>query len=167
MDEWSVHLIAELHRAESTIRTHQGIIRGFCDFLINRYYRWAEECEARSGTHPVQICHEWNTVAHLVEYEGDAERRPFTREELQRFFDFCDDRVDQAIRKGRKGAIHAYRDATLFKAMYAWGLRRTEASRLDVMDFHRNPRPPSSAGSAGCKSATASGPAGRPIGAER
>lgn len=34
---------------------------------------------------PVQICHEWNTAAHLNEYEGKPERRPMTHEELQAF----------------------------------------------------------------------------------
>ena len=31
-------------------------------------------------------------------------------------------RVDAAVRSGRKGALSAYRDATVFKVMYAWGL---------------------------------------------
>ncbi|MER5850569.1 tyrosine-type recombinase/integrase [Streptomyces sp. NPDC002012] len=142
MDDWSSNLVAELHRRPSTIRNYQSAIRLFCDYLINPHYRWVEECEQRFGTHPVQICHEWNTLAHLLDYEGDEDRRPFTRNELQKFFDYCDDRVERAIRKGRKGALHAYRDATMFKVIYAWGLRRTEASRLDVTDFHRNPKAP-------------------------
>lgn len=142
MDEWSVHLIAERGLAPSTVRAYQEHIELFCDFLISPHYRWAEECEARFGTHPVQICHEWNTTGHLVDYEGDPDRRPFTREELQLFFDYCDEQVEVAIRRGRKGALQAYRDATVFKTMYAWGTRRTETSRLDVTDFHRNPKAP-------------------------
>jgi integrase/recombinase XerC len=42
-------------------------------------------CEKAFGTYPVAICHEWNTIAHLNDYEGSPEARPFTREELQRF----------------------------------------------------------------------------------
>ena len=42
----------------------------------------------------------------------------------------------------RKGALAAYRDATLFKVIYGWGLRRTETSRLDVADWGRNPAAP-------------------------
>ncbi len=38
------------------------------------------------------ICHEWNTIAHLNDYEGSPEARPLTREELQRFLDYADDR---------------------------------------------------------------------------
>ena len=65
-----------------------------------------------------------------------------TREELQRFFDYADDRVDAAARSGRKGALAAYRDATVFKVMYAWGLRCTETSKLDVTDWYRNAEAP-------------------------
>ena len=88
------------------------------------------------------ICHEWNTIAHLNDYEGNPEARPFTREELQRFLDHADDQVDRAVRAKRKGALAAYRDATLFKVVYAWGLRRTETAKLDVADWGRNPAAP-------------------------
>ncbi|WP_051774618.1 hypothetical protein [Streptomyces sp. NRRL S-237] len=142
MDEWSFSLTAEQGRAKSTIRTYQGAIRLFCDFITSPHYHWAAECEKRFGTHPVQICHEWNTATHLEEYEGDAERRPLTREECQALFDYADDRVEHAIKYGRKGALTAYRDATVFKTIYAWGLRCREVSRLDLTDFYRNPKAP-------------------------
>jgi integrase/recombinase XerC len=142
VDEWMTHLISELGRAESTIRLYQTTLRQFCDYLTDPHYAWAQECQTRFGTHPVQVCHEWNTAAHLVDYEGRADRRPFTREELQKFFDYADAQVERAVRSRRKGALAAYRDATLFKTMYAWGLRRTETSRLDVTDFYRNPKAP-------------------------
>ena len=51
-----------------------------------------------------------------------------TREELQRFLDYADDQVERAVRAKRKGALAAYRDATLFKVAYGWGLRRTETA---------------------------------------
>ncbi|MGE6738163.1 tyrosine-type recombinase/integrase [Streptomyces sp. NPDC059900] len=142
MDEWSFSLIAELGRARSTVRAYQGAIRQFCELITSPHYRWAEECETRFGTHPVQICHEWNTAAHLEDYEGDAERRPLTRAECQALFDYADDRVEEAIRLGRKGALAAYRDATVFKTIYGWGLRCREVSRLDLTDFYRNPKAP-------------------------
>ena len=50
--------------------------------------------------------------------------------------------MERAARSGRKGALAAYRDATIFKVIYGWGLRRTETARLDVADFGRNPRAP-------------------------
>ncbi|MFG6202412.1 tyrosine-type recombinase/integrase, partial [Nonomuraea sp. JJY05] len=40
---------------------------------------------------------------------------------------------------GRKGWLAAFRDATLFKVAYAYGLRRNEVRMLDVADFGRNP----------------------------
>ena len=46
------------------------------------------------------------------------------------------------MRSRHKGALAAYRDATLFKVIYGWGLRRNETARLDVADFGRNPRAP-------------------------
>jgi integrase/recombinase XerC len=82
------------------------------------------------------------TIAHLNDYEGDPEARPFTRQELQDFLDYADEQVDRAVGARRKGALAAYRDATLFKVMYGWGLRRTETSRLDVADWGRNPAAP-------------------------
>lgn len=142
MDEWSFSLTAEQGRAKSTIRSYQGAIRLFCDFITSPHYHWPAECEKRFGTHPIQICHEWNTATHLEEYEGDAERRPLTREECQALFDYADDRVEHAIKYGRKGALTAYRDATVFKTIYAWGLRCREVSRLDLTDFYRNPKAP-------------------------
>ena len=96
----------------------------------------------RPGQHPVAIAHEWNTIAHLNDYEGNPEARPFTRQELQRFLDYADDQVERAAGSKRKGALAAYRDATLFKVIYGWGLRRTETSKLDVVDFGRNPAAP-------------------------
>ena len=70
------------------------------------------------------IVHEWNTIPHLNDYEGDPEARPFTREELQRFLDYADEQVDRAVAAKRKGALAAYRDATLFKVLYGCAGRR-------------------------------------------
>lgn len=142
VDEWSTSLIAEDGRAKSTIRNYQGTIRIFCDYLTSPHYHWVQECEKRFGTHPIQVCHEWNTSAHLHDYEGDPDRRPLTREECQTLFDYADDRVERALRLGRKGALAAYRDATVLKTIYAWGLRCNEVSWLDTTDFYRNPKAP-------------------------
>src|SRR5713101_3810692 len=142
LDDWSADLVSVAGKAKSTIRNHHDAIRSFESYLVAPQYRWAEECQARFGTHPVQICFESNTTAHLVDYEGGPDRRPMTREELQRFFDYADGRVDQAVRLGRQGALAAYRDATVFKVMYGWGLRCTETSKLDVTDWYRSPEAP-------------------------
>ena len=120
MDEWSLSLTAERHLASSTVRSYQCTLRQFSEFLIDGRYGWAVACEQAfgPGRHPVAIAHEWNTIAHLNDYEGSPEARPFTREELQRFLDYADDQVDRALRARRKGALAAYRDATLFKVIY-------------------------------------------------
>jgi integrase/recombinase XerC len=142
MDEWSSHLVRELGLARSTIRQYQQSIELFCEFITSPHYHWAQECEARFGVHPVQICHEWNTLAHLTDYEGQPGRRPLTREECQALFDFADDQVERAVRFRRKGALTAYRDATVLKVIYGWGLRCAEASKLDVTDWYKNPKAP-------------------------
>ena len=142
MDEWSAHLVGELNRAKSTIRQKQGAVRVFCDYITSPYYDWPTLCEDMFGEHPTQICHEWNTVAHLVDYEGDPARRPFTRNEVQVFLDCADDRVEKARRSRRKGTLAAYRDTTMFKVMYGWGLRINELCRLEVVDLLRNPHAP-------------------------
>ncbi len=139
VDDWTVSLTSEKHLAPSTIRGYQTDLRLFSEYVIDGRYGWAVECEKAFGTFPVAICHEWNTIAHLNEYEGDPQARPFTREELQRFLDYADDQVERAVRARRKGVLAAYRDATMFKVLYAWGLRRTECSKLDMVDFGRNP----------------------------
>lgn len=139
VDEWTLSLRGEGQLAPSTIRGYQTDLRLFSEYVTDGRYGWAVACEEAFGTHPVAICHEWNTIAHLNDYEGNPEARPLTRDELQRFFDYADDQVDRAVRAKRKGALAAYRDATLFKVIYGWGLRRTETAKLDVVDWGRNP----------------------------
>jgi integrase/recombinase XerC len=144
MDEWTVSLTGEHHLAPSTIRGYQTDLRLFSEYLTDGRYGWQNACEEAfgPGMHPVAICHEWNTIAHLNDYEGRPEARPMTREELQLFLDFADEQVERAVDSKRKGALAAYRDATLFKVVYGWGLRRTETSKLDLVDFGRNPAAP-------------------------
>ena len=114
----------------------------FLDYLCDPRYGWANECEHRVGAVPVQICHEDNRAVHVADYEGSAGRRPFTRDELQALFDVADDAVSEAARSSRKGWLPAFRDATLLKVIYGWGLRRPEAAMLDVEDFSANPAAP-------------------------
>jgi integrase/recombinase XerC len=144
VEEFTLSLVGERHLAPSTVRNYQVSLRLFSEFLTDPRYGWATACEKAfgSGVYPVAICHEWNTIAHLNDYEGDPEARPFSRSEMQRFLDYADEQVDRAVRAGRKGALAAYRDATIFKVMYGWGLRRTECSKLDLLDWGRNPAAP-------------------------
>lgn len=140
MEEWTTAAIGERHLACSTIRNCHVTLRLFMEFICDPRYGWSEQCEARFGTHPQQICHDWNTVAHVADYEGRPARRPLSRAELQDLFDRADERVVEIRGRGRKGWLAAFRDATLLKVTYAWGLRRREAVMLDVADFSANPK---------------------------
>ncbi|WPB87838.1 tyrosine-type recombinase/integrase [Streptomyces malaysiensis] len=86
----------------------------------------------------------WETVRLGLLADGlwGPDRRPLTRAECQALFDYADDQVERAIRRGRKGALAAYRDATVFKTIYGWGLRCSEVCRLDLADWYRNPKAP-------------------------
>jgi site-specific recombinase XerD len=142
LEEWTSDLRSVRGLVHSTVRVYQQTIRLFLGYVCDPLYGWDGECEQRFGSHPVQICHGWNTAAHRADGEHRPIRRGFTRGELQRLFDAADDLVEAARRSGRKGLAAAYRDAALLKTTYAFGLRRREAVRLEVSDFGRNPRAP-------------------------
>lgn len=142
LDEWMTLLVSQRRVEASTIRSYQGAVRLFCEYICSRHYGWVDECMERFGTHPVQVCHEWNTLPHLQDYEGTPGRRPLTRTELQLLLDHADGEVTRLLDEHRKGALPAFRDATLLKVVYAWGMRASEAVGLDVTDFYRNPKAP-------------------------
>jgi len=128
--------------AHSTVRSYEGALSLFCDYLTDPHYAWQSECERRVGVVPVQICHAENTAVHLDELEHRPGRRPLTRAELQALFDVADEAVAEAAVSPRKGWLAAFRDATALKVIYGWGLRRSEAAMLDVGDFIANPAAP-------------------------
>ena len=142
VDEWCTDLRAVRHLARSTVRNYTESVRLLCGYLTDPAYEWAAECESRFGTHPVQVCHEWNTAVHAQAGESDPSKRAFTLGELEAFFDHADGQVEAIRSAGRKGWWPAFRDATLFKVAYGFGLRRNEVRMLDVADFGRNPRGP-------------------------
>ena len=140
VEDFTVSLMSGNSRlAPSTIRGYHLTLRMFCDYLLDGRYGWTTECEQRFAAIPSQVCHDFNTVAHLSEYEGRPGRRPFTYDELQHLFDFLDTRVERVQRSGRKGAWAALRDAQMIKTCYAYGLRRRELCNLDVADLRPNP----------------------------
>ncbi len=141
-DEWFADLRSVHHVANSTVRSYQGALRGFCRFVTDPAYGWAQECERRFGTHPIQVINEVNAAAHVADSEASPRKRAFTRVELQALFDWADDQVAVKRGEGRKGWLPAFRDATMVKTAYAFGLRRTETRMLDVVDFGRNPSAP-------------------------
>jgi integrase/recombinase XerC len=138
-DEWLGDLRAVRRLRRSTIRNYASTVSAFCSYLTDPAYGWADECLSRFGTYPVQVVHEWNTAVHAQEVEGAPARRAFTLDELQALFDYADDQVTRVRAAGRKGWLTLFRDATLLKVAYAYGLRRAEVAMLDVADFGTNP----------------------------
>lgn len=128
--------------AHSTVRAYEGSLGLFLAYVCDPRYGWPEACFERLGAFPVQICNEHNTAVHVATYEGRPERRPLSRTELQVLFDQADDEVAAAAVSRHKGWLAAFRDATLIKVIYAFGLRRAEAAALDVTDFTMNPAAP-------------------------
>ena len=139
VDEWLGDLRSLRDLKHSTIRSYSEAVRAFCHFVTDPVYEWVATCEEQFGTHPVQVVHEWNTAVHTQDNESDPKKRAFTKAELHAFFAHCDDEVARIRAFGRKGWLPAFRDATLFKTAYAYGLRRNETRMLDAADFGRNP----------------------------
>ena len=137
MEQW----IASGGWAHSTIRSYEGALAAFLGYLEIRG-TGVDQCEQQAGVRPVQVCHDGNMAVHAAGYEGRPEPRPLTRAELQSFLDAADDHVERAASSRRKGWLASFRDATLFKVVYGWGLRRRETAMLDVDDFTANPAAP-------------------------
>ena len=102
-DEWLGDLRAVKGLRRSTIRSYALTLSAFCQYLTDPAYAWAAECQARFGTHPVQVFHEWNTAVHVQDAEADPGKRAFTVGELQAFFDHADGQVRRVRGRGRKG----------------------------------------------------------------
>lgn len=136
--------------AHSTARAYQGALALFLGYACDPRYGWVAECVQRAGAAPAQVFHEGNSPVHAADHEGRPGRRPLTRAELQAFLDAADDLAERAACLRRKGQLAAFRDATLFKVIYAWGLRRREAAMLDVTDFAPSPAAPELGGLGVC-----------------
>ena len=84
VDEWLGDLRSLRDLKRTTIRSYSEAVRAFCHFATDPLYGWAETCEERFGTHPVQVVHEWNTAVHVQDNESDPGKRAFTKAELDR-----------------------------------------------------------------------------------
>jgi site-specific recombinase XerD len=124
----------------STARNYQVAIRLFLGFVTDARYGWAQQCRDRFGQVPQQVLDEWNSRAHLSDFEGSPGRRPLTYDEVQTLFDAADGRAEEIRARGRKGALAALRDAAVLKTVYAFGLRRREVWGLDLADLRHNPK---------------------------
>jgi integrase/recombinase XerC len=142
IDEWLGDLRGVQGRSRSTVRSYASSVSAFCRYVTDPAYGWADECQDRFGTHPVQVVHEWNAAVHVQDNESEPRKRAFTLDELQALFDYADAQVARVRGQGRKGWLPVFRDAAAMKVAYGFGLRRTEAAMLDVADFAPNPHAP-------------------------
>ena len=122
VEEFFSDLRSVKRRKQSTIRGYQNALRMFCSYVSDPDYGWDRVCEQRFGAHPAQVFFEWNTATHVQDNEQSPTKRAFTKRELQDFFDHADDQVALIAASGRKGWLPAYRDATMFKVAYSYGL---------------------------------------------
>ena len=139
VEEFSADLRSVRHVAHTTLRSYQSALRAFSSYVGNPDYGWDRVCEGLFGTHPSQVFFDWNTAPHVQDYDGRPTKRPYTREELAALFDHADDEVERAGRSGKKGWQAAYRDATMMKIAYGYGLRFNELRHLQLVDFAGNP----------------------------
>jgi site-specific recombinase XerD len=142
LESWVGDLRRDEGLTHSTIRSYQLAVGAFCDFVCDGAYGWGASCLAQFGSAPVQICRDENLVRHSSEYEGQPARRSLTRIELQALFDAADDDVECIGAATKKGWAPAFRDATMLKIAYGWGLRRREVRMLERSDFSANPTAP-------------------------
>ncbi|HEX4218436.1 MAG TPA: site-specific integrase [Acidimicrobiales bacterium] len=141
LERWAATL-RMASRAHSTVRSYEVSVRLFLAYVCDPANGWDRACLERFGSHPVQICTAENLAVHATEYEGHPARRSLSRVECQALFDAADDRVDTIRANDRKGWVPAFRDATMLKVAYGWGLRRQELVMLEVSDFGANPHAP-------------------------
>jgi len=142
MEHWAGELRVTHRRARSTVRSYELAVRSFLAYACDPAYGWDRACLDRFGSHPTQICTEANVAVHSADYEGRPGRRSLTRAECQDLFDAADSRVEAVRANGRKGWVPAFRDATMLKVAYGWGLRRRELLMLEDHDFGANPQAP-------------------------
>lgn len=151
MERWAGQLRVTHGRARSTVRSYELAVRSFLAYACDPAYGWDRACLDRFGTHPTQICTEANLAVHSADYEGRPGRRSLTRAECQDLFDAADARVEAVRANGRKGWVPAFRDATMLKVAYGWGLRRRELLMLEDHDFGANPQAPEFGGFGVCQ----------------
>ena len=134
LDAW----VASGGWAHSTIRSYQGAVALFLDYVCDARYGWVARRAAGRGA-----ASDLPRVEHrhpCGRARGPPRAPSVDSGRVQVLFDVAD--VVLAASSRRKGWLAAFRDATLFKVIYGWGLRRREAAMLDVGDFSVNPAAP-------------------------
>lgn len=141
-DKYFDHLRGVGNVSQETAWAYQSDIALFCAYATSEHYEWNETCARMFGTMMSQIITDINKARHPQEATMGPEKRAFTVEELQHFFDFADTEVERILRSRRKGGLAAWRDAVAFKVCYGWGLRHDELRKLQLVDFSRSAKAP-------------------------
>lgn len=154
--------------ARSTVRSYGLVIGSFLSYVCDPAYGFSELCHEAFGTHPVRIATAQNLPRHTIDQEARPSRRPLTKAECQLLFDAADERAETIRHRNVKGFVPAFRDATMLKVAYAWGLRRRELLMLERCDFGPNPKAPEFGAFGVChvrfaKAANGSGPRRRGV----
>ncbi|WP_198539180.1 hypothetical protein [Streptomyces graminilatus] len=97
----------------STARSYEITLQLFRAYPTDARYQWGRVCAERLGAAPQQVFHEWNSVKHIADYEGDPRRRQLDYYEVQALFDAADGRGEQIRARRVKGALPVVRDAPL------------------------------------------------------
>ena len=144
VDEWLGDLRAVRGLRRSTIRNYAAVGGGVLRLRDRPGLRVGGRVRAavRHRTR-CRSCHEWNTAVHVQDAEGDpAQARVHPRRAAGV--------LRPRRRPGRPGprpraaraGCRLFRDATLFKVAYAFGLRRTEAADARPGRLRRQPARP-------------------------
>ena len=140
-DDWCDHIGLERKLARATQRHYQSSIRTFLEYLSTNV-KFRNDIRRTYGVEPRQICTEENCIPHTVENESETERRAFTHEEIERFFDGLRRASVEAGRFRTKDYNPLRRDRGLFFTLYSAGLRISEGLGLNLTSFAPNPNLP-------------------------
>ena len=122
VEDWTSSLLSRNGHAHATIRSYQGAVACFLDYVVDARYGWAASARrgsgrircrsATSGTPP-----RTSPTTRAARAGGRSPARSCRRSS-----------ITPTTRWARSGRLAAragwrrYRDATLFKVVYAWGL---------------------------------------------
>lgn len=124
--------------AVATQRHYQGTIRGFLAYLADNI-KFKNDVRSLYGVQITQICHSENCIPHIADRELCRERPAFSHDEITLLFSSYDEAIVEAASFGAKDFRPLQRDKTMFFTIYAAGLRASEALKLNVGSFQRNP----------------------------
>lgn len=154
-DEFFAHERSILNLAFATIRAYQTHLKAFCDFLTDPVYEWDRVCLQGFGRSPAQIITEFNRARHAQNNEQAPAKRPFTRAELQGFFDLADLGVERVLAPGARAPSPPTGTPPCSKPPTRGACGPTMSRTCRPWTFPGTAGPRSSASSVSCRSDTA------------